>query len=139
MKKSNKLTTQTQNLIIVINILKKKLKIKRPSVVVHVHGGGYFIGHADDKTQDSYCRRLAKETSSLVLSLEYRLAPEHPYPASRVETEELVRWLRSSSSSEPARCRSDLRTCAQTLDGIPWSYHMDGTDRHPRGIAKVDW
>ena len=44
-----------------------------------LHGGGWVIGDLD--THDDACRFLAKHAGIRVLSVDYRLAPEHPYPA----------------------------------------------------------
>lgn len=46
---------------------------------VYVHGGGYTIGDLD--THDAVCRQLAGESGTTVISIDYRLAPEHPFPA----------------------------------------------------------
>jgi acetyl esterase/lipase len=47
--------------------------------VVYLHGGGWvFMGI---ETHDWICRRLAKESGAVVVSVDYRLAPEHPFPA----------------------------------------------------------
>ncbi|MEM7095385.1 MAG: alpha/beta hydrolase [Actinomycetota bacterium] len=46
---------------------------------VYIHGGGYTIGDLD--THDQVCRQLALESSTTVISVHYRLAPEHPFPA----------------------------------------------------------
>jgi acetyl esterase len=48
-------------------------------LLVFLHGGGFVIGDLD--THDEACRLLCKHADTLVLSIEYRLAPEHPYPA----------------------------------------------------------
>lgn len=48
-------------------------------LVLYLHGGGWVIGGLDDF--DAYCRALASETGYGVLLLDYRLAPEHPFPA----------------------------------------------------------
>lgn len=50
----------------------------RPAVV-WCHGGGFALG--DLGTEDSHCRRMAREHDAVVVSVDYRLAPEHPYPA----------------------------------------------------------
>ena len=47
--------------------------------VVYFHGGGWVICDLD--THDGGCRRLANETGAVVMSVDYRLAPEHKYPA----------------------------------------------------------
>lgn len=46
---------------------------------VYVHGGGYTIGDLD--THDAVCRQLGSESNTTVISVDYRLAPEHPFPA----------------------------------------------------------
>jgi acetyl esterase len=49
-------------------------------LVLYLHGGGWTIGSPD--THDRVCRRLAADSGAAVLALDYRLAPEHPWPAS---------------------------------------------------------
>lgn len=49
------------------------------STIVFLHGGGWVFGSLD--THDTLCRRLAATTGATVVSVAYRLAPEHPYPA----------------------------------------------------------
>src|SRR5690349_6361151 len=51
----------------------------RTPVVVYAHGGGWVLGGLD--THDGLCRHLAAASGWAVLSVDYRLAPEHPYPA----------------------------------------------------------
>ena len=48
-------------------------------IMMYFHGGGYVKGGLDET--DAFCRRLAKTTGYIVVSVDYRLAPEHPYPA----------------------------------------------------------
>ncbi len=47
--------------------------------LIYYHGGGYVIGNIE--THDSTCRRLANKSRCRVISIDYRLAPEHPFPA----------------------------------------------------------
>jgi acetyl esterase len=51
---------------------------ERP-LLVYLHGGGWVVCDLD--THDNLCRFLAREAGTLVLSIDYRLAPEHPFPA----------------------------------------------------------
>jgi acetyl esterase/lipase len=61
---------------------------------LHVHGGGWTIGSADG--QDPLLFELAQETSLTTVSVEYRLAPEHPFPAAPDDCEDAALWLLSN-------------------------------------------
>ncbi|GAA1850795.1 alpha/beta hydrolase [Pseudonocardia ailaonensis] len=60
------------------------------SVVLFLHGGGFVIGDLD--THDPVCRRLANTVGAVVVSVDYRLAPEHPFPAPFDDAETVLRW-----------------------------------------------
>ncbi|MFO1540553.1 MAG: alpha/beta hydrolase fold domain-containing protein [Chloroflexota bacterium] len=61
----------------------------RLPAVVFIHGGGWVIGSI--ATYDPVCRRVMDGTGAIVISLGYRLAPEHPYPAAIDDVERLWR------------------------------------------------
>jgi len=71
-----------------------RLYAPRPGapVLVHVHGGGWVFG--DLETHDALCRTLALQTGWTVLAVDYRRAPEHPYPVPLEDCEAAVAWLR---------------------------------------------
>jgi acetyl esterase len=60
-------------------------------VLLWLHGGGFIGGAAADI--DHVCSRLAHRGSLTVVSLDYRLAPEHPYPAALLDTCDALCWL----------------------------------------------
>jgi acetyl esterase len=59
-------------------------------VLVWFHGGGWVIGDLD--TADSTCRALANRSGAVVVSVDYRLAPEHPAPAALDDCLEALMW-----------------------------------------------
>ena len=65
----------------------------RAPLVVYMHGGGWTIGGLEG--QDRVCRRLADGSGAAVLAVDYRLAPEHPWPASVDDTVAALRWAAS--------------------------------------------
>ena len=66
-----------------------------------IHGGGYVIGKAAQ--DDVLCRRYARELGATVASVEYRLAPDNPYPASLEDCYSALQWLVRLPSVDPAR------------------------------------
>ena len=70
-------------------------------VVVWLHGGGWMLGSIE--TYARRCRRLADQSGALVLSVEYRLAPEHAYPAAVEDALAAVRWAASDAVAARGR------------------------------------
>jgi acetyl esterase len=74
----------TEEREILIEPLALRAKLYRPSpgtlpLVMFFHGGGWVVGNPD--THDTLARELAAAAGAVVLSVDYRLAPEHPFPA----------------------------------------------------------
>ncbi|MFB6130410.1 MAG: alpha/beta hydrolase [Salinigranum sp.] len=67
------------------------------STVVFFHGGGYVLGSI--ATHDWLCRHLTRESGSAVLSVDYRLAPEHPFPAAVEDAYAAVEWAAAHSEA----------------------------------------
>ncbi|KZL18931.1 Acetyl esterase [Pseudovibrio axinellae] len=60
-------------------------------VIAHFHGGGFVFGSAS--FQDPYLEAMSKNTGLDVISVDYRLAPEHPFPQGPDDCEAACRWL----------------------------------------------
>ena len=67
-------------------------------IYLHLHGGGWVLGGAD--MQDPMLERIADNTGQTVVSVEYRLAPEHPYPAGPDDCETAAAWLLANGRRE---------------------------------------
>jgi acetyl esterase len=73
-------------------------------LVVYFHGGGFVVGDLD--THDGVCRLLAASAGTTVLSVEYRLAPEHPFPAAVEDAWAAFAWAAANATTlgaDPAR------------------------------------
>nr|CAB3476222.1 unnamed protein product [Digitaria exilis] len=66
-------------------------------VLVYFHGGGYCIGAYDQPMYHSFCQRIAAELPAVVLSVQYRLAPEHRLPAAIDDAATFFSWLRAQA------------------------------------------
>lgn len=84
-------------------------RLYRPSerdglgLLVYLHGGGWVVGDVD--THDSTCRALAVDSGHAVLSVDYRLAPEHPFPAALDDAVAATRW--AHGNAEALGCDGD--------------------------------
>jgi hypothetical protein len=110
-----------------------------PRVILYLHGGGYVLGSI--ASHRGLAGRLSRAAAARVLLLDYRLAPEHPFPAAVDDATAAYRWL-LAQGVEPARlviagdcwrraddchrwrygmpaCLCRLRPCA-SLPGLTW-------------------
>jgi acetyl esterase len=70
-------------------------------LVVYFHGGGFCIGSV--ALMDNVARELAFATGAAVISVEYRLAPENPYPAALDDCEAVTRWALANAGTLKVR------------------------------------
>jgi acetyl esterase/lipase len=84
------------------------LRLHRPAggsrpgpALLWIHGGGYVIGSAQQ--DDDLCRRFARELGVIVAAVDYRLAPEHPYPAPLQDCYAALTWLAALPAVDPDR------------------------------------
>ncbi len=64
-------------------------------LVVYVHGGGWVVGSRD--SYDSVCRQFAGSSGQFLVSVEYRLSPEAPFPAALDDIAQVLAWARESN------------------------------------------
>lgn len=76
----------------------------RHPLLVYYHGGGFTYGDVD--THDGVCRTLCRHAGAHVLSVDYRLAPEHPFPAAVEDARAALRWAHANADQLGADARN---------------------------------
>jgi acetyl esterase len=108
---------------------------RRP-LVVYYHGGGWVIGDLD--THDTACRHLAREADAGVLSIAYRLAPEHRFPAAVDDALAAFRWAAANAAGlgfDPARVAVAGDSAGGNLAAVV--AQLAGRDGGPRPVAQL--
>ena len=132
----------------------------RPSgALLWIHGGGYVLGHP--ATYHELCSRFAGDLGIVVVSVDYRLAPEHPFPAGLEDCYAALEWVHdhadelgidpSGSPSAgtapaevwplpgPARCRSGRGSGVLPAVGLPDARRPDRPAHRSRRHRLVGW
>ncbi|MCQ9639661.1 alpha/beta hydrolase [Chryseobacterium sp. WG14] len=87
-----------ENYQIPIRIYRPKGKTaQKSSAIIYVHGGWFIAGGYE--THDAVARKLANKTGSVIIFVDYRLAPEHPFPAGLNDTIDAVKWVADHADS----------------------------------------
>ncbi len=111
-------------------------------LLLFFHGGGWMYGDLD--SHDAACRFLAERSGVRVLAVDYRLAPEHPFPAAYEDALEAYRWVVKNAESigaDPERlavggdsaggCLAATTAIAAAEEGLPLAFQLliyPGTD-----------
>lgn len=104
-------------------------------LLVFLHGGGMMYGDLD--SHDAPCRFLAERADVLVLAIDYRLAPEHPYPAGPDDSATAYRWVLANAErlgADPERIAiggdsagghfAALTAIAAAEEGLPCAFQL---------------
>lgn len=70
--------------------------IDHSPALIYIHGGGWVIG--DLESHDKVCRDIAAQTPCRVIAVDYRRAPEHPFPASQNDVIAAVTWIATNAA-----------------------------------------
>ena len=75
----------------------KGKEVQNSSAIIYIHGGWFIAGSLE--THDAVARKLANKTGSVVIFVDYRLAPEHPFPAGLNDCIGSVKWIADHAES----------------------------------------
>jgi acetyl esterase len=100
-------------------------------ICVYLHGGGFVVGSV--RSHDGLCRRIAKKADCIVVSVDYRLAPEHRFPAAALDAIAAFRWTVAHArelGGDPARVSVAGDSAGGNLAAVV-SWHERGSDAPP--------
>ena len=108
---------------------------EQPPTLMYFHGGGWVLGNLE--THDVVCRALCENVDAAVVSVEYRLAPEDPFPAAPDDCETATRWVVENADSIGVDA-SRLALCGDSAGGnlaavVAQRFAVDG----PKVAAQV--
>lgn len=84
-------------------------------IIVFFHGGGWVIG--DLETHDHVCRELTVKSDALVISVDYRLAPETPFPGAVDDSWAALQWIAKNRGGLSGDLRAPLAVCGDSAGG----------------------
>lgn len=102
--------------------------------VLFLHGGGFVF--CSIESHDGFCRRMSRHTSSVVVSVDYRLAPEHRAPAAAEDAFAAFRWMLLNAAElgvDPARVVVAGDSAGGNLAAVTCLMARDGGASRPAG------
>lgn len=87
----------TKNTLLRLYVPRRLTKVDKPKklpLIMYYHGGGFVYFHANTFIFDVFCQALAERVGAMVISLEYRLAPENRLPAAYDDAIDGLEWLK---------------------------------------------
>lgn len=87
----------------IYNKRRKEGDVSKQPMLLHYHGGGFVISHVDSLEYDQVCSDFASMGGYCVVSVEYRLAPENPFPCALDDSYTALLWCQSDPKVAPAR------------------------------------
>ena len=86
-----------------------------PAIIVNYHGGGWVIGNLS--TTDASMRLIANQTQCAVVSIDYRLAPQHPFPAGVEDAVQALNWVARHAADLIGRTGAPLIVMGDSAGG----------------------
>jgi acetyl esterase len=97
-----------------LRIYRHDRRVVAAAAIVFYHGGGWVVGSLD--SHDALCRRLCNACEATVVSVDYRLAPEHRFPAAIDDCESATRWV-AATATELKIDHSRITVCGDSAGG----------------------
>jgi len=105
-------------------------------LLVFLHGGGFVFGDLD--THDAPCRMLCRHGGMHVLAVDYRLAPEHPFPAALEDARAALRWAHAHAAwlgADPSRVGIGGDSAGANLSAVV--AHVAHADGGPAPVCQI--
>ena len=107
-------TIPTPDHAVPVRVYRREGQAAGAPVLVYLHGGGFMLGDLD--SSDSNAWGLCEQTGAVVVSVDYRLTPEHPYPAAFNDCYGVVTWL-AAHGAEIGIDQARIALCGDSAGG----------------------
>ena len=107
-------TISTPDHAVPVRVYRREGQATGAPVLVYLHGGGFMLGDLD--SSDSNAWGLCEQTGAVVVSVDYRLTPEHPYPAAFNDCYGVVTWL-AAHGAEIGIDQARIALCGDSAGG----------------------